>query len=118
MIEIEDKNDELEDLIYGELGICGCGCPDEVVEMIVEFLKRKIEYREKIMNSRESHFKIYDEEDKWLNEFKEENKGLLYTFFLYMLNNKGFMEHGTSIYSSWVDEKGKKLIECFEREKH
>lgn len=115
-----DFIEKYEDLVYGELGICGCGYPEETIEMIVEYLKHDIEYTKKIKSTNynyDAFLPIYEEKEKWQENFIEKNKEILFVFMLYMLNNKGFMEHGTSIYSSWVEEKGKKLIEYYERAK-
>ena len=108
-----------EELVYNELGICGCGSPEITVEMIVEYLKHKIEYSKKYKIGKDFEFykKIYDEDSKWEENFIKENKGALFLFMLYMLNNKGFMEHGSNVYSSWVEEKGEKLIEYYEKVK-
>lgn len=111
--------EKYDDLIFSELGLCGCECPQETLEMIVEYLRHNIEYAKKYTADKnfESFYKIANEDHEWEKNFIEENKGKLFMFMLYMLNDKGFMEHGTSVTSSWVEDKGKKLIEYYERAK-
>jgi hypothetical protein len=48
------------------------------------------------------------------------NEGI-YHFVFYVLDHKGFIEHGTSIGGSWITDKGKELLVdiewCIENEK-
>lgn len=106
--------EEYEKLVFSDLGICGCGTPEETIEMIVEYLKHNIEYKNKYKIEKDFD-KVYKEDKEWEERFIEENKELLFLFMLYILDDKEFMEHGTSVYSSWVIKKGEKLISLFEK---
>ena len=77
--------------LIDELGICGCGCPEKVFRLIHVVMKE----------IRESRVRTDDEVG-------------YYDYMIYKLNEQGFLEHGSSIYSSWVAEKGKKLIEALD----
>lgn len=99
--EIEDiVEDCLKEFHYEDLGLCGCGCPEETYEVI-----------RKILN-------IQSSDEKWETKQKQfselcnvdmdnENYSGLIQFVLYILDDKGFLEHGSSISSAWLTEKGK-----------
>ena len=73
------------DLIH-ELGICGCGCPEEAYKAVHEMLRRS-----------KTHNMIEPDEPHVL-------------FMTYTLDSLGFTEHGTSIYSACLTDKGKELL--------
>ena len=75
------------DLIH-ELGICGCGCPEEAYEAVHEMLKS---------------FKNYDHNTINLDEPHR-------LFMAYTLDQLEFLDHGSSIYSAWLTDKGHELL--------
>lgn len=77
--------------LVGELNICGCGCPENVYRLIHAVLKEILE----------SRVRVNDEVG-------------YYDYMIYQLNEQGFLEHGSSIFGSWITEKGKKLIEALD----
>lgn len=81
---------DLVQTVY-ELHICGCGCPDIVYKLIHKIMK----------DIASRNIKTDDEEG-------------YYDFILHQLNHMEFLEHGSSIYSSWVTEKGKNLIKALD----
>lgn len=88
------KSNELVDMV-DELGICGCGQPHEVYKLI-HYIMKEIS------------------EDGVLTD-----QTAYYDFVIYQLNNMEFLEHGSSIYGSWITKKGEKLIEALnEMEKY
>lgn len=86
------KGNELVDMIE-ELHICGCGCPDAVYKLIHNTMKEIEE-----IGVRTDATNYYD-------------------FMIYQLNHMGFLEHGSSIYSSYITEKGKELLKSLEEMK-
>ena len=99
--EIEDiVEDCLKEFHYEDLGLCGCGCPEETYEVI-----------RKILNIQSSNAK-WETKQKQFSELcnadmDNANYSGLIQFVLYVLDNKGFLEHGSSIGGSWLTEKGK-----------
>lgn len=88
------KNNELVDVV-DELGICGCGRPNETYELIHHIMK------------------------EISKNYVRTDQTAYYDFIIYQLNRMEFLEHGTSIYGSWVTKKGRKLIEALnEMEKY
>ena len=74
--------------IIHELGICGCGCPDETYKAVHGMLSKF-----------ENHIGIDGETP--------------YEYFMaYTLDRLGFTEHGTCVTSSWLTDKGKELLEA------
>lgn len=78
--------------LIDELNICGCGNPKMVYRLIHVVMKD-------ILKS--SSVKVGDYVG-------------YYDYMIYQLNEQGFLEHGSSIYGSWVTEKGEKLIEALD----
>lgn len=81
-------------LLSGVLGCCGCGTPEDGLRYIAKGLAHFTED-----GVRAEYFK------EW-NDFSNEEA----TFFLYMMDVLGITEHGSSIYGSWLTEKGKALV--------
>ena len=77
--------------LIDELGICGCGNPEMVYRLIHAVLKEILESR-----------------------VRTDDEVGYYDYIIYQLNEQGFLEHGSSIYGSWVTERGKKLIEALD----
>lgn len=77
--------------LIDELGICGCGNPKMVYRLIHVVMKE----------IHESSVRV----DDYVGH---------YDYMIYQLNEQGFLEHGSSIYGSWVTEKGEKLIEALD----
>lgn len=74
------------DLIH-ELGICGCGCPEEAYKAVHEMLKRA-KTRSNMIDPDEAHV----------------------LFMAYTLDQLEFLDHGSSIYSAWLTDKGSELL--------
>ena len=77
----------MNDLIH-ELGICGCGCPEEAYKAVHEMFKS---------------FKNYDRNTIDLDDPHR-------LFMAYTLDHLEFLEHGSSIYSAWLTDKGEELL--------
>ena len=82
----------LEDLPCEIIGICGCGKPN----VALDIYKKALEWAEKSVGIRPT------------NPF-EDNEDLS-VIMIYTLADKGFTEHGSSVYGSWLTEKGILLL--------
>lgn len=76
--------------MINELGICRCGNPYEIYELLHTILKNISKYGVDVEGT------VY------------------YDYVIYQLNDKGFLEHGLSIYNSYLTAKGKKLMEALD----
>ena len=77
--------------LIDELSICGCGNPKMVYRLIHVVMKEILESSVKV------------------NDYVG-----YYNYMIYQLNEQGFLEHGSSIFGSWITGKGKKLIEALD----
>jgi hypothetical protein len=99
--EIEDIiEDCLKEFHYEDLGLCGCGSPEETYEVIRKILN---------IQSSDKDWKIKQQQFSELCNADMDNANYsgLIQFVLYVLDDKGFLEHGSSISSAWLTEKGK-----------
>lgn len=96
-----------DDFWYGEsdksINICGCGNPEYTEEIVIKILEsRKI----KDFHKREQFIK-----DSIGVDFDKNNMVYgLYQFVLYQLDDKQFLEHGSSISGAWLTEKGEVVL--------
>ena len=72
--------------IIHELGICGCGRPEEAYAAVHEMLIRS--KTGKLIEPDEPHV----------------------LYMAYNLDHLGFLEHGSSIYGAWITDKGEELL--------
>lgn len=77
-----------------ELGICGCGKPGKTYKEIHEIMTKA------------KNWNLY-ENNEWDIPY--------YDFIIYQLNNLGFLEHGCSIYSSWLTDEGEILLKALNK---
>lgn len=93
--------------MYEELNLCGCGSPEFTYSAIREYL-----------HIREDWYKNRIKYDGVLQRYKknlhiDDNDSLqsgLLQFMMYILDHKGFTEHGGSIGGCWITDKGRRLL--------
>lgn len=85
------------------LGLCGCGNPEDTWEMIRIVLD--IQANSESYVERELRIKT----ELNLNPGSDIHNGI-WQFILYILNDKGFLEHGSSIYSAWLTDLGRPYL--------
>lgn len=93
--------------MYEELNLCGCGNPEFTYSVIRKYLHiREDWYMDKLK---------YDDvlqrykEDLHIDNNDSLQSGLL-QFMMYILDYKGFTEHGGSIGGCWLTDKGRRLL--------
>jgi hypothetical protein len=106
--------------LYEQLDICGCGSPWDTAKVIRDFLtilnKYEIINRENKDSKNFDHRKLYDE--KWLeinslcgiHITENDNYYGLIQFLMYVLDTKGFLEHGSGIGGAWMTDEGRMLL--------
>ena len=97
---------EYQDIIFGDLCLCGCGEPEATLQMILEYLNL-----EKIYRNDDMEYEVYKDLKE---EFIENYKEYLFLYMLYVLNENEILDHGSSVYASWLTDKGKRLLELSE----
>jgi hypothetical protein len=93
------QEDEFNDIWFNGLTMCGCGRPDELKQFIKELL---------IAQSQDLN---YEEKTKLRNEILEKvDKDLIFEFIFHRLEYADLVQHGGSVYGSWLTDKGKAFI--------
>lgn len=99
---------KIKDFYCNELNWCSCGNPESVLEYMRDVLSA-IHKRSRINHGCENTWIEDTESIKLILLLKQkEELGLSY---MYMLDAIGLLEHGSSIYGSWLSPKGKKVLE-------
>lgn len=101
----------LDFYMHEELGLCGCGNPESTYETIRrylnirnEFVISKIDYQEVIDRYKNDLLLDYNNDIQY---------GLL-QFMMYILDDKDFTTHGSSIGGCWLTKKGQRLLTVLE----
>lgn len=97
---------EFEDIIFGDLGFCGCGDPEAAIKIIYELIK--------IQHDRRNKSNDYKEYKSKVNKLITGNIESVADILLYIINNAELLEHGTSVGCSWLTDKGKEFIKHYE----
>jgi hypothetical protein len=88
------------------LGFCGCGMPEKNLRYMRDCLRHIATLR--IVNEKEKT----DWESAWKEWMEAGNKlmGNAEYFTRYVLDHRGFTEHGVGITSAWLTEQGEQLL--------
>ncbi|MEU9415138.1 hypothetical protein [Streptomyces sp. NPDC048272] len=86
----EDTVSHLYKIFYGDLGMCGCGNPDEAYKLIRDLLALTPLY----------------EGSRWQRAEELTGRGATNHIILSSLERAGLMEHGSSLNGAWLTDKG------------
>ena len=93
--------------MFEELGLCGCGVPEETYEAIRLYLQiRKDWYEDKIEYVEVNRRYLTD---LHIDDADELQSGIL-QFMMYVLDDRGFTDHGGSIGGCWLTDAGERLL--------
>lgn len=103
----EEKFNEIFDYFtWYLLGICGCGCADESIKCVRNYINIvKI-----------NHEKSFDEGKEQLKEIfgvYDVCSDPVLQFMSYVLDDKGLTNHGSNISGAWITNLGKILSWCY-----
>lgn len=99
--------------LYEKLGICGCGSPWVTANVIKDLLN--ILYKYETARNRDWQ-EAYDDKMSSIKSLcgvvieNNNNYDGLVQFMMYMLDDKGFLEHGTGIGGAWLTNEGKMFL--------
>jgi len=93
-----------------DIGLCGCGIPEETNEVLRTTLN--IQSSNCTWKERQKQFS-----DICNADMDNENYSGLIQFVLYILNDKDILEHGGSVGGSWLSEKGKVYLDLLNLQK-
>ena len=88
---------EAEAMYYDQIRLCGCGCPEEVHKFLLD-----------CMSARRNEL-ILDHEK--VIELIKIHPDVVAEFVLHFLGDRELTDHGGSVYSSWLTERGKQVLE-------
>lgn len=91
-----------------ELGFCGCGDP----EGALSFLRDVLSIFELRILEGKSHWEEGTAQLWQKLALGHPEYGLLGLSYLYYLDSVGLLEHGTSIYGSWLSERGEEILQA------
>ena len=89
---------EAEAMYYGQLGLCGCGRPQDVHAFLIRCLA-----------TRSEEHGILDL--KKIKALISEKPEIVAEFVGHFICDKHLTEHGGSVYGSWLTERGKQVLE-------
>lgn len=84
-----------------ELGICGCGNPEDSYRAVHDLMLLVREIKEAPSKDLYNRYSTLTDNPYALT-------------VLYMLNDREFLEHGTSVHGCWITPKGRKLTEALD----
>ena len=100
----EERKQEFQSIYFNDLGLCGCGRPEDIQKLLYLLLDNHNKHKLKQIT--------YDEKEEILNKIlKETDPDVLFEFIFHILDNGGLLEHGGSIYGSWFTDKGKRFLD-------
>jgi hypothetical protein len=91
---------EAEAMYFAQTGLCGCGSPEDVHQMLIDCLTA-------VCDGELSTIIDY----KKVVEIIKANPETMAQFVLHFLDKVNLTEHGGSVYGSWLTERGKQFVE-------
>lgn len=95
----EDELSHLHKLIFQDLGLCGCGYPDEAYALVRDLLA----------------LAPYYEDGRWQRAAELIGSQGAQQIVLSMLDRAELLEHGSSVAGSWLTERGAHYLELMRR---
>ena len=105
---MEEVREDFEAIYFGELGMCGCGTPTELMMFIYELLKNHKQWKDEEITT-----KVMEENRKRI--IKDANPDIVFEFIFHVLDKNDLLEHGVSIYSAWLTKKGEKFYDLLSK---
>lgn len=90
---------------YDVLRVCGCGCPNDTLDVIRKYLHIRKEWKDLSYDEVQERYKTelhIDTEDY-------EQYGV-FQFMAYEIDSLGFTDHGSSIGYCWLTERGEMFL--------
>lgn len=93
--------------MYEKLNLCGCGSPDDTYEVIRRYLHIRKDWYSKDISYEEviERYKT----DLFIDTDNDIHYGIL-QFLMYVLDENGFTEHGSSVGGCWLTKNGERLL--------
>jgi len=109
---MEDKGiKKLETILFMDIGLCNCGSPSWTIDVIELVLKSQLSSKKIRFINNEIYEKL------GTTRYVDGPIQGLIDFVLYILDDKGFLNHGSSIGGAWLTDQGKELLKLLEKHK-
>lgn len=106
-MERQGRLEKFENYYYNEVGMCGCGNPEEIKNLLYKLLKNH-----KAGKDDEITFK--EREANKAEIIKNTDPDAVSDFIFHILDKAGIMEHGGYIGNGWFTEEGEEFIKLLE----
>lgn len=99
----DERQEKFENVYYNTLGMCGCGSPNEVKNFLFNLLENHRKYKdseityEEMAGSRKTLIQSSDPD-------------IVFEIIFHTFENSKLLEHGGSVYSSWLTEEGREFL--------
>lgn len=93
--------------MYEKLHLCGCGSPEDTYEVIRRYLHIRKDWRDNSV----PYEKVIEryKTDLGIDADNNMHYGIL-QFLMYVLDDNGFTEHGSSVGGCWLTKNGEMLL--------
>ena len=98
---------EFDKIYFDDIGMCGCGSPDDVKVFIYRLLKNHKNMKDELITFQESR-EIYKK------IIKSTDPDIIFEFVFHVLDHNGLLEHGGMVYSSWFTDEGNDFLQYLE----
>ena len=103
--------EELEQVLKAELGFCGCAAYEDSIELLRDVLRHARDWQDALLKEMPTQ----PANDLMLQRLRFEQVPGLATWFLYLLDERGMVEHAGRVTTCWITTKGRQLLEAIER---
>lgn len=97
-----EEHEKPNAMYFDQLGLCGCGRPECIHKLIVDCA---------MMFDRDKNRWDGEAGVKGIEKIVKERPDYVAEFIAHFLDQKDLIEHGGSVYGSWLTERGKQFIE-------
>lgn len=103
---------ELHEWVFAELGFCGCGDPEGALDFMRSVLVA-IRKRHDDNHKDESTLEDWTRNSNAIEDLigMKQNPPMAWTY-LYLLDGKGLLEHGSNCSGSWLTERGDEVLDA------
>jgi len=84
---------------FSQFGLCGCGDPERVHEFLLNCMAARSDEYPNIIDVQK------------VQKLAAENNEIIAEFIMHYLDSCDLIEHGSSVYGSWLTDRGKQALE-------
>jgi len=93
-------NSEAEAFYYDQIQLCGCGNPKDVHKFLLDCMAATLDDHDTLIDY------------KKIISLVKGNLGIVAELILHFLYSRELTEHGSSVFGSWLTERGKQVLEA------